>query len=115
MAYEKFVSREANALAVASVAARLTLKDEIITKAAIILGAVAPTPLLASEASALLEGKSPTDDIFVQASKQATEESNPISDVRGSIWFRTELIQVLTQRALARALDRVQDNLSSGM
>ncbi len=114
VAYEKFVSREANSLAIASVAARLTLKDNRIAKAAIILGAVAPTPLLASEASALLEDKSPSDDIFAQASNLAAGESKPISDVRGSLWFRTELIPILTQRALARALDRVQDKLSSG-
>jgi carbon-monoxide dehydrogenase medium subunit len=109
VAYEKFVPREANALAIASVAARLTLRDNVIAKAAIVLGAVAPTPLQASEASALLVGKFPSDDIFAQASNQAALESKPISDVRGSLWFRTELIPVLTQRALARALERAQD------
>jgi carbon-monoxide dehydrogenase medium subunit len=111
VAYEKFVQREANSLAVASVAARLTLKDSRIAKAAIVLGAVAPTPLLASEASALLEGQSPTDIILAHAAKQAAEESKPISDVRGSLWFRNELIPVLTRRALTRALERAQNKL----
>jgi carbon-monoxide dehydrogenase medium subunit len=113
VAYEKFVSREANALAVASVAASLTLEDSMISKAAIVLGAVAPTPLLASRASGLLCGKPPSDDVLVQASKQAAAESNPISDVRGSLWFRNELIPVLTRRALARALERAQNKTSS--
>lgn len=112
VAYEKFVLREANALAVASVAARLTLVDNKIAKAAIVLGAVAPTPLMATKASALLEGKTPADDIFHQASLQAAKESKPISDVRGSLWFRTELLPVLTRRALARALERARENSS---
>jgi len=113
VAYEKFVSREANSLALASVAARLTLKDDKIEKADVVLGAVAPTPLLACRASALLEDRPPTEDMFAQASQRAAEESKPISDVRGSLWFRTELIPVLTRRALARALERAQDSLSS--
>jgi carbon-monoxide dehydrogenase medium subunit len=113
VAYEKFVQREANSLAVASVAARLTLKDNVIEKAAIVLGAVAPTPLLATEASAKLEGKSLSDDILDQASNLAAAESKPISDVRGSLWFRTELLPVLTRRALARALERAQGEISS--
>jgi len=114
IAYEKFVSREANVLAVASVAARLTLKDSVIVQASIVLGAVAPTPLLADEASALLVDKSPSDDLFARVSNQAAQESRPISDVRGSLWFRTELIPVLTRRALAKALDRAQENSKSG-
>jgi carbon-monoxide dehydrogenase medium subunit len=111
VAYEKFVQREANSLSVASVAARLTLKDGRIAKSAIVLGAVAPTPLLASEASALLAGKFPSTDIFAQASHHAALESKPISDVRGSLWFRTELIPVLARRALTRALERAQNKV----
>lgn len=113
VAYEKFVQREANSLAVASVAARLTLKGGRIAKAAIVLGAVAPTPLLASEASALLEGRSPTENIFTHAAEKAMTESKPISDVRASLWFRTQLIPALTRRALSRALERTQDKLSA--
>jgi carbon-monoxide dehydrogenase medium subunit len=113
VAYEKFVPREANALAVASVAASLTLEDNMISKAAIVLGAVAPTPMLASRASGLLCGKPPSDDVLAQASKQAATESKPISDVRGSLWFRTELLPVLTRRALDRALERAQNKISS--
>jgi carbon-monoxide dehydrogenase medium subunit len=113
-AYEKFVSREANALAVASVAARLTLEDNRIVEAVIVLGAVAPKPLLASQASAHLQGQHPTEDLFAQASQQAAEESKPISDVRGSRWFRTEILPVLTRRALVRALERAQMNSSKG-
>ncbi len=108
MSYQKFVLREANALAVASVAARLTLEDGKTGKAAVVLGAVAPTPLLAENASAFLIGKAPSPDVFEEAALMAREEARPISDIRGSAWFRKELLPVLVRRSLNEALGRAQ-------
>jgi len=113
MAYKKFVPREANALAVASVAARLTLDNRRIVKGLIVLGAVAPTPLPASRASARLHGEIPSEALFAEAAALAAEESRPISDVRSSLWFRTEILPVLTQRALSEALHRAQGKTSA--
>ena len=108
ISYQKFTLREANALAVASVAARLTLEGSLIQKASVILGAVAPTPLLAVKASQILVGYKPSEELFRQAASQAQQESRPISDIRGSIWFRETLVGTLTQRALKEALQRAQ-------
>ena len=108
ISYKKFTLREANALAVASVAARLTLKGSIIQKAVVVLGAVAPTPFLASKASQSLVGNKPSEELFHQAASIAQKESRPISDIRGSIWFREALIDTLTQRALEEAWDRAR-------
>jgi CO/xanthine dehydrogenase FAD-binding subunit len=108
ISYQKFALREANALAVASVASRLTLKDGKIDRAAIVLGAVAPTPVEALKTSEFLSGKEPSQSLFEEASLMAKEEGKPISDIRGSIWYRKELIQILTGRALNIALFRAQ-------
>ena len=108
ISYQKFALREANALAVASVASRLTLKDGKIDRAAIVLGAVAPTPVDALKTSEFLSGKEPSQSLFEEASLMAKEEGKPISDIRGSIWYRKELIQILTVRALNIALFRAQ-------
>jgi carbon-monoxide dehydrogenase medium subunit len=108
ISYRKFVLREANALAVASVASRLTLKDRKIEKAAIVLGAVAPTPVLALKTSEFLVGKEPSPSLFERAALLAKDEARPISDIRGSIWYRKELISILTRRALIEALSRAQ-------
>ncbi len=108
VSYQKFALRDANALAVASAASRLTLKDGKIDKAAIVLGAVAPTPVQALKASKFLSGKEPSQGIFEKAALMAKEEAKPISDIRGSIWYRKELIHVLTSRALTEALSRAQ-------
>jgi carbon-monoxide dehydrogenase medium subunit len=108
VAYQKIALREANALAVVGVASRLSLIGNKITKAAVVLGAVAPTPLLAAGASEFLIGQVPTEDLFKEAAARARKEGKPISDIRGSAWYREELIEVLTRRTLGRALERAQ-------
>ncbi len=108
ISYQKFALREANALAVASVASRLTLKDGKIDRAAVVLGAVAPTPAEVLKASEFLSGKEPSQSLFEEASLIAKEEAKPISDIRGSIWYRKELIPILTRRALTEALLQAQ-------
>ncbi|MFP4081579.1 MAG: FAD binding domain-containing protein [Candidatus Aminicenantes bacterium] len=109
ISFQKFSLREANALAVASVAARITVKDRRVTQAAIILGAVAPTPVKALKTAQFLMGKEPSDSLFDKAASLAAEESQPISDIRGSEWFRKELITVLTRRALKEAQNRASE------
>lgn len=106
ISFLKFALREANALAVVSVASRMTLEKETISKAAIVLGAVAPTPLLALKASESLEGKKPSPSLFEKAASTAKDEAKPISDIRGSVWYRKELIQVLTRRSLTESWKR---------
>lgn len=114
IAFQKFALREASALAVVNVASRLTIKKGKIERALIVLGAVAPTPVLASKTSGLLCGNKPSDSLFEKAALTAREEGNPISDIRGSIWHRKELIQVLTRRTLDEALSQVQGKLRRG-
>jgi carbon-monoxide dehydrogenase medium subunit len=108
ISYKKFTLREANALSVASVASRLTLKDGKIKKSAIVLGAVAPTPVLALKASEFLQVKNPSPEVFEEAAAIAKEEGKPISDIRGSAWYRKELIQALTRRSLSEAFERAR-------
>lgn len=108
LSYQKVAPREANALAVVGVASRITLKGAKIEKAAFVLGAVAPTPVLAAKASDLLCGREPSEGLFDKAAALAKEEGKPISDIRASAWYRKELIQILTRRALDMALARAQ-------
>lgn len=110
LTYERFALRDSNALAVAAVAARLTLEKGRIRRAAVVLTAVAPTPLLANEAGERLSGREPSPALFSEAALLAREACRPISDVRGSAWFRAELVEILTRRALARAAEHARQN-----
>jgi carbon-monoxide dehydrogenase medium subunit len=106
VSYQRFARRRGSALAVASVAARLTLEAGVMRGARIVLGAVAPIPWLVPRAAAVLEGEAPSPDLFVLAAAAAAEEARPITDLRGSVEFRRELVQVLTRRALEEAAAR---------
>jgi carbon-monoxide dehydrogenase medium subunit len=104
--YQKLALREANALAVVGVASQISLKGDKIAKANIVLGAVAPTPVKASDASMFLCGQIPSEKIFDEASSLASGGGKPISDIRGSAWYRKELIPILTRRSLEAAWAR---------
>lgn len=107
--YMKLTLRQANALAVVGVATQISLKGGKVERALIVLGAVAPTPVLAWKASGLLCGQKPSDRLFDQAASLAKDEGRPISDIRGSVWYRKELITVLTRRTLDAALARARE------
>lgn len=109
-AYARFGLREGNAIAVAAVAAGIQLSAAgTIEDTGIILSAVSPKPKIATEASNLLRGEQPSDSLFAKAAEKAVAAADPISDVRGSAAFRRELVSVLTQRALSKALQRAEE------
>jgi len=106
--YAKFQRRASNSLAVASVASFLDLRDGVCRNARVVLGAVAPTPLLAEKASASLVGGDVGDAAVTRAAELARDEAKPITDVRGTEGFRRELVYVLTQRTLKRVVERIE-------
>jgi CO/xanthine dehydrogenase FAD-binding subunit len=98
----KLGKRKAMAIAVVSAAARLTLNEAgKITQARIALGSVAPTPMRAFKAEAMLEGQMPSEELFTEAGQVASSEASPISDIRASGDYRKKMVGVLTRRALA--------------
>jgi CO/xanthine dehydrogenase FAD-binding subunit len=104
----KLGKRKAMAIAVVSVATRLTLdRAGNISQARIALGSVAPKPLRAFKAEAALEGQSPNVALFAEGGQVASSESSPISDIRASEDYRKKMVAVLTRRALAAAWKRL--------
>jgi carbon-monoxide dehydrogenase medium subunit len=104
--YQRFARRSGSSLAVASVAARLTLKGGRIAGARVALGAVAPVPRLAVRAVEMLVGERASANLFAVAGAVCAEEALPISDLRGSAEFRRELVSVLARRAFNEAARR---------
>jgi xanthine dehydrogenase FAD-binding subunit len=68
------------------------------------LGAVAPTPLRARRAEALLEGRALDAALAEAAARAAADEAQPIDDVRASAWYRKELLHNVTLRMLTDAI-----------
>jgi carbon-monoxide dehydrogenase medium subunit len=109
-AYVRFGLRDGNTIAVAAVAAALTLGDDHeIQHARVVLGAVAPIPKVVEPAADILRGQTPEDEVFRHVAVLARDAAQPISDVRGSADFRRELVEILTRRALAAACQRAQE------
>lgn len=106
--YHRFARRQGSALAVAAVAARVTMEDGKIREARLALGAVSPVPMLAARAAAMLQNETPSADLFALAGALCADEALPISDLRGSAEFRRELVSVLARRALAEAVRRAE-------
>jgi len=94
-------------LAVVNVAVRLTMAaDNVCQDVRIALGAVAPTPLRAREAEAMLRGEKPQEALLERVAACASEEIKAISDVRSSAEYRMTLSRVLVERALKEAMAR---------
>jgi aerobic carbon-monoxide dehydrogenase medium subunit len=108
--YIKHGRRAQMELATVGVAAHLTLAgDGTVANVAIVLAAVAPTPLRATRAEALLLGERPTARALAAAAQAAADEARPIGDVRGSAAYRREMVRVLTRRALEQSLVEVAE------
>lgn len=109
--YLRFIPRNEMDIAVVGAGASVVLDDtkQRIISARVGLAAVAPTPLFAEEASALLAGREVSDAAIDEAAEAAQAIARPISDMRGTAEQRTHLVGVLTRRALNGAIQRVRD------
>jgi carbon-monoxide dehydrogenase medium subunit len=101
-------------IAVVGVGASVTLDagGKKIVSGRIGLGAVAPTPLFAADASASLAGKAADEATFRAAGELAAKSISPIDDMRGTREFRLQLTRVLVERTLAAAVERARTSSS---
>ena len=104
--YRRFGLRRAGSLAVSGVACSVTADDGVCRDARVVLGAVAPTPVRAREAERILRGARISPEVIAEAGKAAGAESKPINDIRGSIEYRRNLVDVLTRRSLKAAFEK---------
>jgi CO/xanthine dehydrogenase FAD-binding subunit len=104
------LARTATDIALVNVAVALEFdQTDIVTKARIALGAVAPIPMRADSAEAALLGVRITRDSAVAAGEIAAGEASPISNQRSTAEHRRSVVAVLVRRALLRAAERAED------
>lgn len=65
-----------------------------------------PTPIRARNAEEALRGQSPDEKALAAAGAAAAAESKPWSDLRGPEEYKRDMIRVLTQRAIRKAVAR---------
>jgi len=101
-AYIKLGQRKADAISVVSVAC-LQAPGE---SPRIALGAVAPRPIRAWDAEEVLKGIDLTQQTAALAAKVASEEAQPIDDLRGTGEYRRREVEALVRRCLRRLVDQ---------
>ena len=102
------LSRVSVDLAVVGVGVVLTMDGDICKDIKITLASVAPKPIRAPKAEDSIKGKKIDEALIEEAGKIASGEATPIDDVRGSAFYRTEIVNVFTKRAIRQALERAK-------
>jgi carbon-monoxide dehydrogenase medium subunit len=102
--YLKLTPRRAMDLAIVGVAVVAIPEDGVCRDIRIALGAVSPTPVRVREAEAIIKGQKLNDEVIERAAQIAAEGCCPISDHRASAEYRTEMVKVLTRRAINQAI-----------
>jgi aerobic carbon-monoxide dehydrogenase medium subunit len=69
----------------------------------LVLGAVSPTVVRAKDSENLAAGQALDDQLIGKISQKATEEINPITDIRCSADYRNNMVSVNTRRVLLNA------------
>lgn len=73
------------------------------------LAAVAPTPLVPTEAEEILAKGPLTSEVIEMAAEAAMEAASPIADVRGGAEYRRLMVRNLTERAVSDVWQKLAD------
>jgi carbon-monoxide dehydrogenase medium subunit len=106
-AYLRFIPRSEMDIAVVGAGVCLTLntKGEV-TKARVVLGAVAPTVVVVEDAADAIVGTKLDAGALAALAAACERACKPIDDMRGTIEFRTDVAGVLGRRAAKIAYQR---------
>ena len=95
----KLGQRKAMAIAIASVAVNLEVRQNKISQVRIAAGSVAPTPIRLTMVEEFLKNKEISNKLVEEAMNKVSEEVNPISDIRASEEYRRYISGILFKRA----------------
>jgi carbon-monoxide dehydrogenase medium subunit len=99
-AYFKLGLRNSMAVSVISIALLIEMEKGYCKKARIAYGAVAPTPIRVYRIEEMLENQKLTEDLLEACCEAVGKEVHPISDIRASKEYRTEMASVLLRRLI---------------
>jgi carbon-monoxide dehydrogenase medium subunit len=103
------IERKVGDYAAAAVACQLNIDSGgSIQKIGIGLTNVGSTPIRASSAEQLLQGKNPDENMIAEAGRLSAADSEPMEDLRGSAEYKRALVNELTQRAIKLSLQRAE-------
>jgi len=104
--YQKLRYRGAMDFPLVGVAAVLHRDGESCGQAKVVLTAVASAPVVVEEASELLEGQKPDEEVLARAAEAAYEVAHPVANVGSTPRYRRKMVRAMVQRAIADAWGR---------
>lgn len=106
--YEKFSTRSSEDRPCIGVAALVRLEDDNRTceDVRVVVGAVASTPQRFPDVEDLAPSRELTPALAAEIAEEYAERIDPLDDLRGSSWYRREMIRVWVRRALENAYAR---------
>jgi carbon-monoxide dehydrogenase medium subunit len=103
--YLKYVSRSSEDRPCVGMAAVLENQPDGTCKdLRLVAGAVAETPQEFTGAGALVRGKHLTDSLIEEIAGAFSSDIEPLSDLRGSAWYRKQIVRVMARRAIQQAM-----------
>ncbi|MFQ5762742.1 MAG: FAD binding domain-containing protein, partial [Candidatus Bathyarchaeia archaeon] len=105
-AFKKITRHGTSTFAIVNAAALVTVREGKCESSRLSLGAVAPRPLRVRKTEAALKGK-PLDEASVAGvCAGVAKEISPISDIRASAAYKSEVAKVMLKRAILEAARR---------
>lgn len=104
----KKLKRSSADLAKVSCAVRIVMRDSECKDIRIVLGAVADKVFRAKKAEDLMRGEKVTAEVIEEAGKKASQEAQPITDVRSTSEYRKQMIKVLVKRLVRLSVERAK-------
>jgi len=109
----KLGQRKAMAIAIASLALNLEVKQNRIIQIRIAMGSVAPMPIRLTGVEEFLKNKEIKSGLIEEAINKVSEEVNPISDIRASEEYRRYISGILFKRAFEQLTNIPIDQLTN--
>jgi carbon-monoxide dehydrogenase medium subunit len=100
MAYLSYKSRSSEDRPCVAVASVAEFEDEACTDLRLAVGAACDVPRRLPEIEALAKGKKLTDALIADLAGGYAANIEPMEDLRGSAWYRTQMIRVHVRRTL---------------
>ncbi len=104
-AYLKYVTRSSEDRPCVGVAAFADMDGETCRELRVVVGAAAATPQEVPAAERIATGQPLSDELIRDVAERYAEAIEPIDDLRGSAWYRTEMIKVFVRDAINQAVD----------
>src|SRR5262245_24499027 len=104
--YLKYRTRSHEDRPCVGVAVVLATNGDLCSHLRVVVGAVASRPQQLPDIEKLALGKPITEALVRQMADGYADSIDPLEDLRGSSWYRRQMIRVLVRRAILQARDR---------